>query len=156
MKLKDWLALLGKSYDTPEIVAVRKTYGLTGKGPRLASGFGAEEIPSAGLTLMLDKVNLIGAPNKKIYGITFYGRSRAERVPYAESLPHALKWDENQASVRARLGMPVRTAQLANSDGYTFDDYDMSVEYENDGSRIKVVQLRLSNNGGSALGADAG
>jgi hypothetical protein len=156
MKLREWLTLVGKNYDTPEIAAVRTAFGLTGKGPRLASGFGSEAIPAAGLTLMLDKANLIGTPNKKVYGLAFHGRPDADRVPYTEALPHALKWDEDQAAVRARLGMPVRTAQLANSDGYTFGDYDLSVEYEPDGSRIRAVQLRLSKHGGSALGADAG
>lgn len=156
MNLKEWLTLVGKNYDTPEIIAVRKAYGLTGRGPRLASGFGSEAIPAAGITLMLDKVSLIGAPNKKVYGLTFYGRPHADGVQYTAALPHALKWDEDQAAVRARLGKPVRTAQLANSDGYTFGDYDLSVEYEPDGSRIRAVQLRLSKHGGSALGADAG
>jgi hypothetical protein len=73
-------------------------------------------------------------------------------------LPHGLTWNETQASVRARLGEPKTHAQLANSDGYEFGDYDLSVEYVDDaGPSIKVVQSRLSKPGGSlamAMGSD--
>jgi hypothetical protein len=139
--LEEWLSALGKTYEDAGVQSLRARHGLTGKGPRVAS-YGDEPVPSAGVNLMLIKSALNGKPTKAVYGITFYSKPHGDRVPYSGALPQGLRWDESQASVRARLGPPKTTAQLVNSDGYVFDDFSLSVEYEPDGSRIKVVQIR--------------
>jgi hypothetical protein len=150
--LEEWLAVVGKTYEDPVVQDLRLRHGLTGKGPKVAA-FGDEPFPSAGLNLMLVKGAVNGKPSKGIYGITFYSKPKGERVPYSEALPHGLRWDESQAAVHARLGAPKTTAQLVKSDGYVFGDYSLSVEYEADGSRIKVVQIRLDRAGGSVAAA---
>ena len=152
--LEEWLAVVGKTYDDAGVQSLRARHGLAGKGPRVAS-YGDETFPSAGLNLMLIKGAVNGKPSKAIYGITFYSTPKGERVPYSAALPHSLRWEESQAAVRARLGPPKTTAQLVNSDGYVFGDYSLSVEYVADGSRIKVVQIRLDKEGGSVAGAAA-
>lgn len=152
--LKDWLAMLGKSCDSPEVSSVRARYGLTGKGPRMASQYESEEIPAAGVALMLVKAKVDGQPvPRAVYGITFYGTAREQRVVYGHDLPHRLRWDESQASVHARLGEPKTRAQLANSDGYEFPDYTLSIGFLRDGSRIKTVQILLSKEHGDLSAA---
>lgn len=151
--LAEWLAIVGRNYSDPLVGELRERHGLKGKGPRVDS-FGAEEVPAAGVALMLIRGESGGKPDKAVYGITFYSRPKGERVPYAEALPHRLSWSESQASVRARLGEPQSKAQLANSDVYEFGDYALSVEYVDDaGTAIKVVQIRSSKTGGSLANA---
>jgi len=153
ISLAAWLSIVGKNYDDPAVIKLRKELGLAGKGPRV-DAFGAEEVPAEGVAIMLAKTAVGGKANKGAYGITFYARARGDRKPYSGALPHALAWNETQASVRARLGEPATRAQLANSDGYDFGDYSLSVEYVDDtGSAIKVVQIRLANPGGSLASA---
>jgi hypothetical protein len=151
--LAEWLSIVGKNYDEPVVSALRTRLGLKGKGPRV-DNFGDEKVPAQGVAIMLTRTTVNDKPNKGAYGITFYARPHGERVSYAGALPHALTWSETQASVRARLGEPQTHAQLANSDGYEFGDYSLSVEYVDDaGSSIKVVQIRLSKPGGNLAGA---
>lgn len=154
-KLTEWLAIVGKTYEDEQVQGLRAAHGLKGKGPRV-DNFGSEVVPSAGLALMLSKAVVAGKATKVIYGITFYSRPKDDRVPYTGELPNKLAWNEGQSAVRARLGQPQSRAQLANSDVYDFGDYALSVEYADDaGTEIKVVQIRLSRDGGNVLAAGA-
>ena len=153
MTLAEWLSMVGKNYDDRVVSALRARLGLSGKGPRVVN-FGSEDVLAEGVTLMLARTQVKGKANKGPYGLTFYACARGDRSSYSGTLPQGLTWGESQSSVRARLGQPRTRAQLANSDGYDFGDYALSVEYvDPEGSSIKTVQIRLSKAGGSLEGA---
>jgi hypothetical protein len=52
MSLAEWLSVVGRNYDDPVVIQLRKALGLAGKGPRVDT-FGAEEVPAEGVAIML-------------------------------------------------------------------------------------------------------
>ena len=72
--LDDWFALIGKFIEDPELRALQKEYGLSAKGPRLASGYGHEYIAQVGVCLYLRGAARDGKPLRHLHTWAPYRR----------------------------------------------------------------------------------
>jgi hypothetical protein len=139
--LDAWLGLIGKLLADPEMRAVQKEFDLSAKGPRLASGYGSENVPKAGVAIFYRAVK---PGDKQVTDIQFKAKGFEGFAPYSGSLPKGLEWTDSCAAVTAKIGRALFTAPMVNNQRWEFGDRYMTVDFNDDWSAIKRVQYGVS------------
>jgi len=138
---EDWIALIGKLIEAPEVQAALKEFEISANGPRMKSGYGDQPVPKAGVTIFFKT-----APprrTKQVTDIQFSREGLEGGSPYTGTLPHDVRWDETCAQLNQRLGPATHTAMVENQ-RWEFGDRYMTVDFTQDWSAIKKVQYGLS------------
>jgi hypothetical protein len=78
-----------------------------------------------------------------VCAVFFYAPGHEDHVGFAEALPHGLGFDQSRDEVRALLGPPPLGSSKHPIDRWTFDRYDLAVDFRADGSGVVLVTAFL-------------
>jgi hypothetical protein len=145
------LGLLGKPVDSAETQLVFAEIGLPPDDsfpPQRKSR--AASVPALGLAARWEPASMqregytdAPADTRVVCAVFFYAPGHENHVGFAGDLPHGLRFDQSREEVRALLGPPPMGSSKYPNDRWTFDRYDLTVDFRADGDAIVLVTAFL-------------
>lgn len=143
MNANDFLPYLGKTDDTGEIINLLAQLGVT-KHPKLKKGDLSVfvELPQQGLVLVFSRQEQGKTSALALTDLQFYSEAFGHGYSsFAGQLPQGLVLTDLQGEVRRKLGEPEIANDKMGIDNWSFDGYEVTVEFRPATGAIRLLHL---------------
>lgn len=145
MNANDFLPYLGKTDDMDEIIKLLAQLGVS-KHPKLKKGEMSVfvELPQQGLVLVFSREQEGKTSKLTLTDLQFYSEAFGHGFSsFAGQLPHGLMLTDLKDEVRRKLGEPKVANDEMGVDIWTFDGYNLPVEFRPATGAIRLLHLSL-------------
>ncbi|HEX8615272.1 MAG TPA: hypothetical protein VF800_28645 [Telluria sp.] len=153
MDFQEWVGLLGRAAQEPEVRDALARAGITGRvkiGRQELST--REDIAGEGMTIVFTDETILRPDNPGsilnrpiISAVMVVLGQPNEKNVYKGPLPYRFTKGDSQAAVRARLGPPARINEKYQADAWEIDGMTLAACYSEDLLSLEQVSLSLPN-----------
>jgi len=142
MDAEDFMRVLGKTDDSPEIAKLLSDYGVK-KKPRIPLDEDEVmiELKKQGVVLVFERTTEPKSSKIQLAGVQLYSDAEKGYRNFPGKLPRGLKLSDTRSEVLKKLGKPTKSRAALKIDIWKYADHRIAVEYAKDADRINVVQL---------------
>lgn len=142
MEFMDLINFMGQSPDVPELRQHLASAGVTRQPqPEPGEDMAYVQFAEQGYEMRFDRV--ADGPGTFLRSISAYPAGKATHRPFTGTLPAGLTADASRQQVHERLGPPVVSNKVFQSDMWKLGEWDLVVWFDKSTNAMKLVQVNV-------------
>jgi len=144
MNANDFIPLIKKPDDAPDVVKLLKDLGVT-KKPKLPKGdmYAFVKFPEDGFVLAFRESEDAKTSQLVLAAVQFYSDDEPGFSTFKGELPNGIQFSDDRSNVKKKLGKPTRSKDFLRKDFWDRSGYVVTVRYRKGAEGIQSVSLDM-------------